>query len=162
MESQFPLSLNSIQMHTALLWSLRPHPLAQRQCKIADELAALTLDGIQPDQWAAYKCAWVSCPATDCSLSFGDKPVTTLSQITFNSVPPNLLNQITHVLKEPQSSNRSRNPRGAILASTGTRPDLPPAGSSSSTDPWMKGRTHGGRLFTATSGPLIGSSRFQY
>ena len=34
----------------------------------------------------------------------------------------------------------SRQPRGAILASTGTRPDMPPAGSTGSTDPWMKGQ----------------------
>ena len=34
----------------------------------------------------------------------------------------------------------SRQPRGAILASTGTRPDMPPAGSTSSADPWMKGQ----------------------
>ena len=61
-------------------------PWLSANAKVADELAALTLDGIQPDQWPAYKCAWVTCPATDRAgntvilsgllTQLGEKPVT--------------------------------------------------------------------------------------
>ena len=63
-----------------------PIPVTTELNTKADELAALTLDGVQPDQWPAYKCAWVTCPATDCAgntvilsgllAQLGEKPVT--------------------------------------------------------------------------------------
>ena len=53
----------------------------------------------------------------------------------------------------------SRQPRGAILASTGTRPDMPPAGSTSSTDPWMKGQDPWAKAAARVAPPPVAPSQ---